>query len=42
MQGIGQTVPKYTMGDGVFPQEKSGRGVALTTHIYLASRLEKE
>jgi hypothetical protein len=30
------------MGDEDFPREKSGRGVALTTHPNLESRIEKE
>jgi len=32
----------YTMGTVSFPGVKSGRGVALTTHLHLAPRLQKE
>ena len=41
--GPGAHPASYTMGTGSFPKVKRpGRGVALTTHPYLAPRLKKE
>jgi hypothetical protein len=37
--GSGAHIASYPMGTGAFPREQSGRGVKLTTHLHLMSRL---